>query len=117
VSQIKEQLEAIGDSIEEVEITMTTLNGLPNSWESFIQGISSRRKLTKFSKLWEDCTLEEARLEERKEKIENNEDQVLTVHARKGKNKKEVQSHKRFQKIHKRQDSHKYLSSFRYFIC
>jgi hypothetical protein len=36
VSQIKEQLEAIGESVEEVEITMTTLNGLPNSWESFI---------------------------------------------------------------------------------
>ena len=51
VSQIKEQLEAIGDSVEEAEITMTTLNGLPNSWESFIQGICSRRKLTKLSRL------------------------------------------------------------------
>ena len=60
VSQIKE-LEAIGDSVEEAEITMTTLNGLPNSWESFIQGICSRRKLTKFNRLWEHCTQEEAR--------------------------------------------------------
>jgi hypothetical protein len=68
---------------------MTTLNGLPNSWESFIQGICSRRKLTKFNRLWEDCTQEEARLEARKEKIENNEDQALTVHTRRGKNKKE----------------------------
>ena len=33
VSQIKEQLEAIGDTVEEVELVMTTLNGLPNSWE------------------------------------------------------------------------------------
>jgi hypothetical protein len=117
VSQIKEQLEAIGDSVEEDEITMTTLNGLPNSWESFIQGICSRRKLTKFSRLWEDCTQEEARLEARKEKIESNEDQALTAHIRKGKNKKEVHSHKRFQKPHKGQDSHKDLSSFRCFIC
>jgi hypothetical protein len=29
VSQIKEQLEAIGDAIEEVDLVMTTLNGLP----------------------------------------------------------------------------------------
>jgi hypothetical protein len=28
VSQIKEQLEAIGDTIKEVELEMTTLNGL-----------------------------------------------------------------------------------------
>jgi hypothetical protein len=30
VSQIKEQLEAIGDTIKEAELVMTTLNGLPN---------------------------------------------------------------------------------------
>ena len=51
VSQIREQLEAIGDTVEEAELVMTTLNGLPRSWESFIQGICSRRKLTKFSRL------------------------------------------------------------------
>ena len=96
---------------------MTTLNGLPNSWESFIQGIFSRRKLTKFNRLWEYCTQEEVRLEARKEKIESNEDQTLTAHARKGKNKKEVLSHKRFQKPHKGQDSHKDISSLRCFIC
>jgi DNA repair exonuclease SbcCD ATPase subunit len=88
VSQIKEQLEAIGDSVEEAKITKTTLNGLPNSWESFIQRICSRRKLTKFNRLRKDYTQEEARLEARKEKIESNEDQALTSHARKGKNKK-----------------------------
>ena len=36
VSQIKEQLEAIGDTIEEAELVITTLNSLPRSWESFI---------------------------------------------------------------------------------
>jgi hypothetical protein len=67
--------------------------------------------------LWEDFTQEEARLEARNEKIESNEDQALTAHARKGKKKKEVHPHKRFQKPHKGQDSHKYLSSFRCFLC
>ena len=60
VSQIKEQLKAVGDTIEEAKIVMTTLNGLPRSWESFIQGVCSIRKLTKFNRLWEECTQEEA---------------------------------------------------------
>ena len=36
VSQIKEQLEAIGDMIEEEEVVISILNGLPREWESFI---------------------------------------------------------------------------------
>ena len=36
VAQIKEELEVIGDMVEEAEIVMTTLNGLPRDWESFI---------------------------------------------------------------------------------
>ena len=36
VSQIKEQLEAIGDMVEDAKVVMTTLNGLPREWESFI---------------------------------------------------------------------------------
>ena len=44
------------------KIVRTTLNGLPRSWESFIQGICSKIKLPKFSRLWEECTQEEARL-------------------------------------------------------
>ena len=69
VFHIKEQIEAIGDSVEEAELVMTTLNGLPRSWDSFIRGICSRRNLTKFSRLWEDCTQEEARLATREEKL------------------------------------------------
>ena len=53
VAQIKAQLEAIGDMVEEAEVVITTLNGLPRDWEVFIQGIYSRRKLTKFRKLRE----------------------------------------------------------------
>ena len=47
VSKIKDKLEAIDDMVEESKIVMTTLNVLPRDWEDFIQGICSRRKLTK----------------------------------------------------------------------
>ena len=59
VSQIKEQLEAIEENVEG-EIVMTTLNGLRRSWDSFIQVILTKDKLTKFNRLWEECTQEEA---------------------------------------------------------
>ena len=39
ISQINEQIISIGDSVEEVELVMTTLNGLSKSWDSFIRGI------------------------------------------------------------------------------
>ena len=48
IAQIKE-LKAVEENVEEGEIVMTTLNGLPRSWDSFIQGICARRKLNSFN--------------------------------------------------------------------
>ena len=56
VSQIKEQLEAVDEEVENAKIVMTTLNGVSRAWDSFIQGICARKKLVKFSRLWEDCS-------------------------------------------------------------
>ena len=39
---------------------MKTLNGLPRSWDYFIQGIYDRKKLVKFCRLWQECSQEEA---------------------------------------------------------
>ena len=41
VSQIREQIEAIGDSVEEAKLVMTRMNGLPRPWDRFIKGICS----------------------------------------------------------------------------
>ena len=69
VSQIKEQLEAVDEEVENAEIVMTTLNGLPRTWDSFIQGICARKKLVKFSGLWEECSQEEYQIAAREEKM------------------------------------------------
>ena len=61
---------------------MTTLNGLPMSWESFIQGICSRKKLVKFRRLWEEFSQEESWIAAREEKM-GSEDQDLTVQSKK----------------------------------
>ena len=39
VSQIKDQLEAVKEAVKNAEVVMATLNGLPGSWNSFIQGM------------------------------------------------------------------------------
>ena len=51
VAQIKEQLESIEENVQEGEIGMTTLNGLPRSWDSFIQVLCTRRRLNNFNRL------------------------------------------------------------------
>ena len=48
---------------------INTLSGLPRSWDPFIRGLYSRKKLTKFSRLLEDCTQEESRLATREERL------------------------------------------------
>jgi hypothetical protein len=59
ISQFKEQLEAIGDTIDEYELIMTTLNGLTRPWDAFIQTICARTEKQKFDSLWEECIQEE----------------------------------------------------------
>ena len=44
--------------VDEAEVVITTLNGLPREWDSFIRGICARRKLTKFRNIWEECVQE-----------------------------------------------------------
>ena len=43
VSQIKKQLVAVEGEVENAEVVIATLNGLPGSWDSFMRGICARR--------------------------------------------------------------------------
>ena len=109
VSRIKEQLEAVDEEVENAEIVMTTLNGLPRSWDSFIQGICARKKLVKFSRLWEECSQEEARIVAREEKM-GSEDQALTAHSKKN---RRSNYHSKGKISHSRKD----LNTIRCYTC
>ena len=76
--------------VEEAEVMMTTLNGLPREWDSFSRGIFARTKLTKFNKLWEECVQEEGRIINIEEKLNDNEDQDLSTHTRNGRFKSQI---------------------------
>ena len=88
---------------------MTTLNGLPRSWDAFIQGICARKKLVKFSRLWEECSQEEARIAAREEKM-GSEYQALIAHSKKSKRRPHYSKGKDF---HPRRD----VSKLRCYTC
>ena len=105
--------------MEEEEVVMATLNGIPRDWEYFIRGICARRKLTKFNRLCEECVQEEGIIANREEKLNNDEDQALEAHANKVSNKRKVcdQSPTRNQKFQRNSIHKRDLSSFECFIC
>jgi hypothetical protein len=80
VSQFKEQLEAIGDNLDEVELVKTTLNGLTRPWDAFIQTICARKEKLLFDSLAEECVQEEARVANREAILLRDEDQALATH-------------------------------------
>ena len=102
--------------MENAEIVMTNLNGLPISCDSFIQGICARRKLVTFSRLWEDFSQEEARIVAREEKM-GGEDQALTVHSKK---RRMDYHHHKGKHSHQKDNPRRYnrdISSIRCFTC
>jgi hypothetical protein len=62
ISEIKHQLGAVGETISDKKLVLTTLNALPRHCEPFLQSISGRADLPGFDRLWIDCTQEETRL-------------------------------------------------------
>jgi hypothetical protein len=87
ISEFKEQLEAIGDIIDEDELIMTTLNGLTRPWDAFIQTICARKEKLKFDSLWEECIQEETRVANREALLAKDDDQALATHTKGGRKK------------------------------
>ena len=90
---------------------MTTLNGLPRAWDSFIQGICARKKLFNFSRLWEECSQEEARILAQEEKM-GSEYQALIVQSKKSRT-----DHHRGKHSHQKRNTRKYNKDLSKFIC
>ena len=91
---------------------MTTLNGLPRSRDSFIQGICAKKKLVKFSRLWEECSQEEALIVAQEENM-GSEYQALTVHSKKSRSDYHPSKGKHFNS----RKSNKDISKYRCLTC
>jgi hypothetical protein len=91
VTHFKEQLEAIGDNLDEDELIMKTLNDLTRPWDTFIQTICERKNKLHFDNLWEECVQEEARVSNREAALLRDEYQALAAHAKGGKKRSHFQ--------------------------
>jgi hypothetical protein len=87
ITQIHDQLLAIGETIDDTELVNVALNGFLGSWEPFVMGIYAREKFPPFDRSWIDCIQEEARIESKNGRKRGNDDenQSLVAHARNGK--------------------------------
>jgi hypothetical protein len=84
ISQFKEYLEEIDDTIDEYKIIMTTLNGLTRPWDTFIQTICARKEKLSFDNLWEEYVQEEERVANREALLSKDEYQALDTHTKGG---------------------------------
>jgi hypothetical protein len=50
ISEIRDQLGDIGETISDRELVLTILNALPKHWEPFLQSIGGRAELASFKK-------------------------------------------------------------------
>jgi hypothetical protein len=114
ITQIHDQLVAIGEAVDDTELVNVALNGFPGSCESIVQGICTREKFPPFDRLWIDYIQEEARIESRngKQRGNNDENMALVAHARKGR-----ENHSPRREASPEQRKKKDLSKVKCFAC
>ena len=61
IAQVRDQLTAIGVVVDDDDLVHTVVDGLPNSWETFLASVSGCENQPKFERLWHDCLEEEGR--------------------------------------------------------
>ena len=62
VSQVRDELAAVGAVVDSAELIRVALNGFSKSWESFVQGIVARENMPSWERLWDDFVQEELRV-------------------------------------------------------
>ena len=63
ISQIRDQLMAIGDKVEDDDLVQTVFDGLPTTWETFLASVNGREVQPNFERLWHDCLEEGTRVD------------------------------------------------------
>ena len=89
VGSLRDELTSIGYIIDDTELTLMAIDGLPNSWEIFSR-VSARDKLPDFNRLKRDCLQEESRQLKKGGKLKTGDEElhVLNTNSYKGKKKK-----------------------------
>jgi hypothetical protein len=115
IAQTRDQLAAIAGAVDDDDLVQTAIDGLPESWETFLSSVNGREVQPNFERLWHDCLEEEGKLKSR------NEPSTVKDHALSAKAKKwkKFLEHKRKGKKPQGNHSHphSHLSKVRCFNC
>jgi hypothetical protein len=61
LTQVRDELGAVGEAIVDSDLVRTALNGVSKQWVVFVEGIVAREKLPGWERLWDDFVQEETR--------------------------------------------------------
>ena len=59
ITQVRDELAAVGEVMGNAEMACTTLNGVTQQWTVFVQTIIGRENMPTWDRLWDDLTQEE----------------------------------------------------------
>ena len=92
IQWVRDELDAIGEAMDDSELVRMTLKGFTKEWTLFIEGIVAHEKLPDWSRLWDDFVQEELWDEELNRDRYKNDDEnvVLASQVEMGKFKKFV---------------------------
>ena len=62
LTQIRDELGAVGSKTMDEELVRIALNGFFKSWDTFVKGVVAREKLLDWQRLWDDFVKEETRM-------------------------------------------------------
>ena len=65
ISQIKDQLLAIGINVDDDDLVQTTVDGISPSWEAFLVAVNGGDVHPNFERLWHDFLQEEGIVQNR----------------------------------------------------
>ena len=110
VANLRDELASIGYIIDDKELTLMAIDGIPDSWEIFSRGVSARDKLPDFNRLKGVCLQEESRQLKKGRKLKTKDEELHVLNTNSYKSKKK--------KAHQRNDKPKRdLSKVKYFKC
>jgi hypothetical protein len=95
ISQLRDQLQAIGETILENKLVNIVLNGLPKTWDAFSVSMNTRKEYSRFEELWTCCSQEESRINAKEKPQKKYDDQAFTTRFKNFRNKSKFGSRRK----------------------
>jgi hypothetical protein len=95
ISQLRDQLQAIEETISEKELVNIVLNGLPKTWDAFAASMNTRKEYPTFEELWTCCAQEESRISAKEKHQKKYDEQAFTTRFKNFRNKRKFGSRRK----------------------